>query len=80
MQAPDETPILLSRHLLGIEGVSVAEITALLDLAEGYVRLNRAAAKKQSLLRGRTLINLFFESRPGPRVPSSSPESASAPT
>ena len=50
------------RHLLGIAGLSPDEIVFLLDLAEGYVALNRAAQKKQDLLLGRTVINLFFES------------------
>jgi len=34
----------------------------LLDLADGYVALNRRADKKTAVLRGRTQINLFFES------------------
>src|SRR5271169_4709772 len=55
-------PILQTSHLLGIETLSVSEITALLDLAETYVTLNRSAEKKTTVLRGRTLINLFFES------------------
>src|SRR5690606_8149389 len=50
------------RHLLGIAGLSRAEITGLLDLSESYVAQNRSADKKRSLLRGRTVINLFFES------------------
>ena len=50
------------RHLLGIEGLSAREITVLLDKAETYVDQNRRVDKKQSLLRGRTQINLFFES------------------
>src|SRR5690348_796622 len=49
------------RHLLGIEGLSPDEITLLLDRSESYVEQNRQADKKQSLLRGRTVINLFFE-------------------
>jgi len=49
------------RHLLGIEGLSADEITMLLDLAESYVEQNRQADKKSSILRGRTVINLFFE-------------------
>jgi aspartate carbamoyltransferase catalytic subunit len=56
-----DAPILKSSHLLGIEGLSTSEITALLDLAEQYVALNRSAEKKTALLKGRTLINLFFE-------------------
>ena len=53
--------ILSGRHLLAIEDISIAEITVLLDLAETYVELNRLTEKKQSILRGRTHINLFFE-------------------
>ncbi len=49
------------RHLLGIEGLSPDDITLLLDLSEGYVEQNRQIDKKQSRLRGRTQINLFFE-------------------
>ncbi len=54
-------PLLKSSHLLGIETLSVGEIAALLDLAEHYAALNRGANKKTDLLKGRTLINLFFE-------------------
>jgi len=50
------------RHLLGIEGLSPDGINHVLDLADGYVQLNRQADKKRSLLRGRTIINCFFES------------------
>src|SRR6201995_2202726 len=53
--------ILPSKHLLGIEGLSPTHITALLDLAETYVVQGRATDKKTALLKGRTLINLFFE-------------------
>jgi len=49
------------RHLLGIEGLSPDEITLLLDRSESHVEQNRQVDKKQSLLRGRTIINLFFE-------------------
>jgi aspartate carbamoyltransferase catalytic subunit len=49
------------RHLLGIEGLSPDEISLLLDLAESYIEQNRAPEKKSALLRGRTVINLFFE-------------------
>ena len=53
--------VLSRRHLLGIAGLSPDEITGLLDLAEEYVALNRQVEKKRTALRGRTLINLFFE-------------------
>ena len=60
-RAAPEAPILQTSHLLGIENLSVAEIEALLDLVESYVALNRGSDKKKALLKGRTLINLFFE-------------------
>jgi aspartate carbamoyltransferase catalytic subunit len=50
------------RHLLGIEGLSLDEIVGLLDLAEQASGVSRQVAKKRDDLRGRTLINLFFES------------------
>ena len=50
------------RDLLGIDGLSVSEITFLLDLSDSYVEQNRQIDKKTSVLRGRTQINLFFES------------------
>jgi aspartate carbamoyltransferase catalytic subunit len=49
-------------HLLAIPGLSRADATALLDLADAFVALNRQAEKTLGLLRGRTLVNLFFES------------------
>jgi len=61
MTAPADTAILKSSHLLGIEGLSIEEIAGLLDLADSYVALNRAADKKRATLKGRTLINLFYE-------------------
>jgi aspartate carbamoyltransferase catalytic subunit len=49
------------RHLLGIEGLSPLEISFLLDQSDSYVEKSRTADRKSSLLRGRTVINLFFE-------------------
>ena len=54
--------VLSRRHLLGIDGLSADEITGLLDLSEEFVDLNRQIEKKRTTLRGRTQINLFFES------------------
>jgi aspartate carbamoyltransferase catalytic subunit len=49
------------KHLLQIEGLEPPAIGQLLDLAESYVLLNRSGKTQRDLLRGRTLINLFFE-------------------
>jgi aspartate carbamoyltransferase catalytic subunit len=59
--ASKSTFVLGHRHLLGIEGLSAADITGLLDLSEEYVELNRQVDKKRTSLRGRTQVNLFFE-------------------
>jgi aspartate carbamoyltransferase catalytic subunit len=49
------------RHLLGIEALSAPDILTLLDLAEDAVGVSRQIEKKRATLRGRTLVNLFFE-------------------
>jgi aspartate carbamoyltransferase catalytic subunit len=49
------------RHLLTCEDLSAGEIGALLDLADKAAEINRRIDKKRDVLRGRTIINLFFE-------------------
>ena len=49
------------RHLLGIRELSPGEITHLLDTAETFRDISRREIKKVPALRGRTVINLFFE-------------------
>ena len=49
------------RHILGTEGVSAERIELLLDLSESYIAQNRQEDKKNALLNGRTLMNVFFE-------------------
>ena len=50
------------RHFLSVTDLDPVQVTDLLDLADGFVALNRQMSKKTDLLKGRTLINLFFES------------------
>jgi aspartate carbamoyltransferase catalytic subunit len=50
-----------SRHFLGVAGLPRPEAEALLSLADAFVGLNRRTDKKIAVLRGRTLVNLFFE-------------------
>jgi len=59
--APLDSVVFPSRHLLGIEGLSPPHIQLLLDKSEVYVEQNRKTDKKGDFLKGRTLINLFFE-------------------
>nr|WP_252348731.1 aspartate carbamoyltransferase catalytic subunit [Gluconobacter sp. P5B12] len=49
------------RHLLGIEGLTAGQIAPFLDLAESYALLSRSRSAPRDALRGRTVINLFFE-------------------
>ncbi|MCH2038068.1 MAG: aspartate carbamoyltransferase catalytic subunit [Rickettsiales bacterium] len=49
------------QHLLDISSLSSQDITLILDKAEEHIVVNRRVNKKQSLLKGLTLINLFFE-------------------
>ncbi len=50
-----------AEHLLGIEPLHPAEITALLDLADTYAEQNRSGRKHTDVLAGLTQINMFFE-------------------
>ena len=52
---------LADRHLLGIEPLEREEITLILDTAESMLEIGRRAIKKVPTLRGRTVINLFYE-------------------
>ena len=49
------------KHLLGIRELDAAEITHLLDTAETFRDISQREIKKVPALRGRTVINLFFE-------------------
>lgn len=49
------------KHLLTIEGINPQWLTRILDTAEGFVSVTDREIKKVPLLRGRTVVNLFFE-------------------
>ena len=49
------------KDLLGIRGLSAEEITTILDTAESFKEVSTRAIKKVPTLRGKTVINLFFE-------------------
>src|SRR3954464_581664 len=49
------------RHLLGIRELSPEQIIHLLDTAETFRDVSKREIKKVPALRGRTVINLFFE-------------------
>ena len=49
------------RHLLGLEGMPADAITALLDSAASFKEISERDIKKVPTLRGKTVINLFYE-------------------
>ncbi len=49
------------RDLLGIRHLSAEEIVGILDTAENFREINQREIKKVPTLRGKTVINLFFE-------------------
>ncbi|HET9010364.1 MAG TPA: aspartate carbamoyltransferase catalytic subunit [Gemmatimonadaceae bacterium] len=53
--------MLKSRHLLGIDDLSADEIYRVLDTAEAMREIGERPIKKVPTLRGKTLVNLFFE-------------------
>ena len=55
------TMIWTRRHLLGLEDLSRAEIEAILDAADGLVEVSQRRRKKLSTLKGKVVVNLFFE-------------------
>ena len=49
------------RHFLTIEGLPKQTLVDLLDTAENFSTVGTQSAKKVPLLRGKTIVNLFFE-------------------
>ncbi|AMY07487.1 Aspartate carbamoyltransferase [Luteitalea pratensis] len=61
MSAPASLTGLRGRHLLGISDLSTEEITLILDTADAMREVGQREIKKVPALRGRTIVNLFFE-------------------
>jgi aspartate carbamoyltransferase catalytic subunit len=49
------------KDLLGLEGVSAEELKLILDTAASFKEISERPVKKVPALRGRTVVNLFFE-------------------
>ncbi len=49
------------KHILGIEHLSKEDIHFILDTADSFKEINNRDIKKVPTLRGKTIINLFFE-------------------
>jgi aspartate carbamoyltransferase catalytic subunit len=59
--APLRRPPFAKRHLLQISDLNRLEALELLERAEAFLPFTQAREKKLSTLKGRTLVNLFFE-------------------
>jgi aspartate carbamoyltransferase catalytic subunit len=58
----------LGKDLIGLEYLDAAQITAILDTAEPFKEISERAIKKVPVLRGKTIVNLFFEPSTRTRV------------
>jgi aspartate carbamoyltransferase catalytic subunit len=51
----------LGKDLVGLEHLDAERITTILDTAEPFKEISERAIKKVPMLRGKTIVNLFFE-------------------
>ena len=49
------------KHILGIEQMTKEDIQLILDTADSFKEINSREIKKVPTLRGKTIINAFFE-------------------
>src|SRR5690349_4495337 len=49
------------RHLLGIEQLEREDVETILDSAEAFFEVSRRPIRKVPTLRGKTILNLFYE-------------------
>ncbi|MHC4842524.1 MAG: aspartate carbamoyltransferase catalytic subunit [Planctomycetota bacterium] len=49
------------KHLLGLRELSAEEISFILDTAKGFEQISKRSVKKAPALRGKVIVNLFFE-------------------
>ena len=59
---------LLGKDLLGLEQLTAAQITVILDTAGPLKEISERAIKKVPTLRGATVVNLFFEASTRTRI------------
>jgi len=58
----------LGKDLIGLETLSAAQIQFILDTAEPFKEVSERAIKKVPALRGKTIVNLFFEASTRTRI------------
>ena len=54
-------PFSLGKDLIGLEGMATDQITGILNTAEAFKEISERRIKKVPVLRGKTIVNLFFE-------------------
>jgi aspartate carbamoyltransferase catalytic subunit len=59
---------LLGKDLVGLESLTAGQITAILDTAEPFKEVSERPIKKVPALRGKTIVNLFFEASTRTRI------------
>ncbi len=59
--SPKRSFVWRRRHLLGLEDLSEQELLHILDTAEGFKEVSTRSIKKVPALRGKVVVNLFFE-------------------
>jgi aspartate carbamoyltransferase catalytic subunit len=62
------TKVEFGKDLTGLEGLGSEHITTLLDVAEPFKEISERAIKKVPILRGKTIVNLFYEPSTRTRV------------
>ena len=58
----------LGKDLVGLEHLDAERITTILDTAEPFKEVSERAIKKVPMLRGKTIVNLFFEASTRTRI------------
>ena len=58
----------LGKDLVGLEQLDADQIRAILDTAEPFKEISERAIKKVPVLRGKTIVNLFFEASTRTRI------------
>lgn len=56
------------QHLLGLHGVSESDITLILDTADNFYEVLQREIKQVPTLRGKTIVNLFYENSTRTRI------------
>jgi aspartate carbamoyltransferase catalytic subunit len=61
-------PTFLGKDLVGLEPLTASQILAILDTAEAFKEISERPIKKVPVLRGKTIVNLFFEASTRTRI------------